>query len=75
MNRTVHGYAMRGALKAALLALALALVLAPLFGCASTVELAEVCGTDTECEQQCLAELRPDEDPNVCAVSLAALKP
>lgn len=34
----------------------------------------EQCGTDTECEEQCLAELRPDEDPAVCAVSLAPVK-
>ena len=74
MSRTLHCYAMRGALKAALFALAVSLVLAPLFGCAG-IDLADGCSTDTECELQCLADLRPDEDPAVCAVSLAALKP
>ena len=45
--------------------------LALLLGGCAHEQLAEVCGTDTECESQCLAELRPDEDPNACAVSLA----
>lgn len=29
------------------------------------------CGTDAECEAQCLENLQPDESPDVCAVSLA----
>jgi starvation-inducible outer membrane lipoprotein len=29
------------------------------------------CHTDTECEQLCVEELREDEDPAVCAISLA----
>ena len=28
------------------------------------------CSTDSECQAQCVEELRPDEDPAVCAVSL-----
>ena len=70
MSRTIPCYAMRGALKAALLALAVALVLAPMFGCAG-IELADGCSTDRECMAQCLEELRPDEDPEVCEISLA----
>lgn len=46
-----------------------------LAGCAlQPVELAEGCGTDTECEEQCIADLRPDESPEVCAISLTAAK-
>jgi hypothetical protein len=30
----------------------------------------EACGTDTECEEQCMRDLRPDENPDVCAVEL-----
>ena len=55
-----------------ILVLSLALLLS---GCVAPLGLADGCGTDTECELQCLADLRPDEDPAVCAVSLAALKP
>ena len=54
-----------------ILVLSLALLL---FGCAAPGELADGCSTDTECESQCLADLRPDEDPAVCAISLAAVK-
>ena len=75
MSRTLRFYTLRSALKAALLALVLAVLAVSLFGCAHTIELADGCSTDTECMAQCLEELRPDEDPNVCAVSLAALKP
>ena len=52
-----------------ILVLSLAVALS---GCAAPGELADGCATDTECEAQCLADLRPDEDPAVCAVSLAA---
>lgn len=26
------------------------------------------CTTDSECEEQCRAEIRPDEDPSICDV-------
>ena len=46
------------------------LLSALLMGCAAApLDLAS-CSTDTECEEACLADLRPDEDAAVCAVSL-----
>ena len=54
-----------------ILVLSLAVALS---GCAAPGELADGCSTDTECESQCLDELRPDENPAVCAVSLAAVE-
>ena len=71
MSRTVPAYAMRGALKAALLALVIAVMTVALFGCAHPVGLADGCSTDSECMAQCLEELRQDEDPAVCEISLA----
>ena len=71
MSRTIPSYAMCGALKAALLALVLAVLAVALFGCALPVELADGCSTDSECQAQCLEDLRPDEDPAVCEISLA----
>ena len=50
-------------------ALALAAFLA---GCAALDPYSD-CNTDTECERQCIAELQPDESPEVCAISLAAV--
>ena len=47
MSRTIHGHAMRGAFKAALLALVLACVAVALVGCAGPIELADGCSTDT----------------------------
>ena len=57
MSRTLHGYALRGALKAALWALVLAFVAVALVGYAGHVELADGCATDSECMAQCLEEL------------------
>ena len=74
MSRTMPRYALRGALKAAAWAALLAALAVVLVGCAAPLELADGCATDTECEQQCLADLRPDEDPAVCAVSLEPSK-
>ena len=71
MSRTIPCYAMRGALKSALLAAVIAALAVALFGCAHPIELAEGCTTDSECMAQCLEELRPDEDPAVCEISLA----
>ena len=71
MSRTIPCYAMRGALKAALLALVLAVLAVAMFGCAAPIELAEGCPTDSECMAQCLDELRSDEDPATCEISLA----
>lgn len=43
-----------------------------LVGCASVDEgeANATCGTDSECEAECRADLRPDEDASVCAVDL-----
>ena len=71
MSRTLRFYTLRSALKAALLALVLAVLAVALFGCAHPVYLAEGCSTDSECMAQCLEELRPDENPAVCEISLA----
>ncbi len=49
------------------------LTLAALLSGCAPIELAEGCSTDTECMDQCIAELRPDEDPGVCEISLAPL--
>jgi hypothetical protein len=46
------------------------LAAACLEGCA-TADVAFDCSTDTECELLCVSELREDEDPAVCAISLA----
>ena len=54
-----------------ILVLSLAVALS---GCAAPIDLADGCSTDTECESQCLADLRPDEDPAVCAISLAPVQ-
>ena len=51
-----------------------AALLLALAGCATPDALyADGCSTDTECEEQCMADLRPDEDAAVCAVSLAVV--
>ena len=47
---------------------------APVVKPAPYVVLDAGCSTDSECESQCLADLRPDEDPAVCAISLAAVE-
>ena len=70
MNRPHNGHGNQHTGRRADLLALLGLVLA---SCAS-LPAPEQCGTDTECESQCLEELRPDEDPAVCAISLAAVK-
>ena len=48
-------------------------IAALLAGCAALDQYSD-CSTDTECELQCVAELQPDESPEVCAISLAAVE-
>lgn len=51
-------------------AIAVLIVAAWTWGAAYSEQSEATCGGDWDCEQQCLEQLQPDEDPDVCEVTL-----